>query len=113
MHIKQVIVEGFKTYREQTTVDFQPHLNCIGTFWFFLRTGYDPDTPQTCRQRHAGTRFVGTPFQTPALRSDELTRPLHIHTSYLTPKRFKFPPNSQSARTALGSLTCSTPSGSC
>jgi structural maintenance of chromosome 3 (chondroitin sulfate proteoglycan 6) len=31
MHIKQVVVEGFKTYREQTAVDFQPHLNCIGT----------------------------------------------------------------------------------
>jgi hypothetical protein len=30
MHIKQVVVEGFKTYREQTAVDFQPHLNCIG-----------------------------------------------------------------------------------
>lgn len=30
MHIKQVVVEGFKTYREATTVDFQPHLNCIG-----------------------------------------------------------------------------------
>ena len=30
MHIKQVVVEGFKTYRETTTVDFQPHLNCIG-----------------------------------------------------------------------------------
>jgi structural maintenance of chromosome 3 (chondroitin sulfate proteoglycan 6) len=30
MHIKQVIVEGFKTYREQTAVDFQPTLNCIG-----------------------------------------------------------------------------------
>jgi hypothetical protein len=30
MHIKQVIVEGFKTYREQTAADFEPHLNCIG-----------------------------------------------------------------------------------
>lgn len=30
MHIKQVVLEGFKTYREQTTVDFEPHLNCIG-----------------------------------------------------------------------------------
>jgi len=29
MHIKQVIVEGFKTYREQTTVDFDNGLNCI------------------------------------------------------------------------------------
>ena len=28
MHIKQVIVEGFKTYREQT-VDFDDGLNCI------------------------------------------------------------------------------------
>ena len=27
MHIKQVIVEGFKTYREQTAADFEPHLN--------------------------------------------------------------------------------------
>lgn len=32
MHIKQVIVEGFKTYREQTAADFEPHLNCIGTY---------------------------------------------------------------------------------
>ena len=30
MHIKQVIVEGFKTYREQTSADFLPSLNCIG-----------------------------------------------------------------------------------
>lgn len=29
MHIKQVIVEGFKTYREQTVVDFDDGLNCI------------------------------------------------------------------------------------
>jgi len=29
MHIKQVIVEGFKTYREQTVVDFDNGLNCI------------------------------------------------------------------------------------
>jgi structural maintenance of chromosome 3 (chondroitin sulfate proteoglycan 6) len=29
MHIKQVIVEGFKTYREQTVVDFDEGLNCI------------------------------------------------------------------------------------
>ena len=32
MHIKQVIVEGFKTYREQTAADFEPHLNSIGTY---------------------------------------------------------------------------------
>jgi len=31
MHIKQVVVEGFKTYREQIVVEFEPHLNCIGT----------------------------------------------------------------------------------
>jgi len=29
MHIKQVVVEGFKTYREQTVVDFDEGLNCI------------------------------------------------------------------------------------
>ena len=39
MHIKQVVVEGFKTYREATTVDFQPHLNCIGAL--------QPDSPIT------------------------------------------------------------------
>jgi len=30
MDIKHVVIEGFKTYREATVVDFQPHLNCIG-----------------------------------------------------------------------------------
>ena len=34
MHIKQVIVEGFKTYREQTVVDFDDGLNCIVGRWF-------------------------------------------------------------------------------
>lgn len=29
MRIKQVVVEGFKTYREQTVVDFDDGLNCI------------------------------------------------------------------------------------
>ena len=29
MRIKQVVVEGFKTYREQTVVDFDDWLNCI------------------------------------------------------------------------------------
>ena len=29
MHIKSVVVEGFKTYRDQTSVDLTPNLNCI------------------------------------------------------------------------------------
>ena len=29
MHIKQVVVEGFKTYRDRTEVDFTKSLNCI------------------------------------------------------------------------------------
>ena len=30
MHIKSVVVEGFKTYRDQTSVDLTANLNCIG-----------------------------------------------------------------------------------
>lgn len=34
MYIKQVIIEGFKSYKDQTiTEPFSPKINCIGGFW--------------------------------------------------------------------------------
>lgn len=37
MYIKQVIIEGFRSYREQTVIEpFSPRHNVIGKFFSFL-----------------------------------------------------------------------------
>ena len=91
MHIKQVIVEGFKTYREQTAADFEPHLNCI----------------VRC---HAQILPVGTPFpdNRPALK----TPPPALLSRPDAPPRVPALRPEQSARMVRVSPTCSTPSDS-
>ena len=38
MYIKQVIIEGFRSYREQTVIEpFSPRHNVIGKIFFILR----------------------------------------------------------------------------
>jgi len=66
MHIKQVVVEGFKTYREQTAVDFQPHLNCIGASrGVSLRRDAPRYAPRVPRARFRGHRAF---FKLPAFQ---------------------------------------------
>ena len=68
MHIKQVVLEGFKTYREQTTVDFEPHLNCIGAYTSRVAIPSPPCAP--CEPPTCVVAFFSPPWAHPPFQKD-------------------------------------------